>query len=115
MEGEDDGVAFTPDDAYPLVISFHTKESHTARIGLQAAWSEYRSANTSKQRNSAMKKAQRLASAVKVPTGARTVQGPKWLRSAMENVPEEATSFHTQPDILGLEEVEVETELGTPV
>jgi hypothetical protein len=83
MEGEDDGVAFTPDDAYPLVIAFHTPESITARIGLQAAWSEYRNANTSKQRNAAMMHAQRLSSAVTVPHGARSVRGPKWL-SAIE-------------------------------
>jgi hypothetical protein len=78
MEGEDDGVAFTPDDAYPLVIAFHTAESHRAVIGLQAAWSEYRSANTSKQRNAAMKKALRISSEVPVPLGARSIRGPKW-------------------------------------
>lgn len=84
MEGEDDGVAFTPDDAYPLVIAFHTPKSLTARIGLQSAWSEYRAANTSKQRNAAMIHAHRLSESVSVPTGARSVRGPKWLLNAID-------------------------------
>lgn len=83
MEGEDDGVAFTPDDAYPLVIAFHTPESLTARTGLQSAWSEYRAANTSKQRNAAMTHGHRLSESVPVPTGARSVRGPRWLMNAI--------------------------------
>jgi hypothetical protein len=78
MSGGDDGVAFTPNDAYPLVIAFHTQESLSAHIGLQSAWSDYRIANTRKQRDAAVLKAQRLALNVSVPIGARRVRGPKW-------------------------------------
>jgi hypothetical protein len=78
MEGEDDGVAFTPDDAYPLIIAFHTEQSLRARVGLLAAWSNYRIANTKKQRNAAVLKAQRIAAKVSVPLGARGVRSPTW-------------------------------------
>jgi len=85
MEGEDDGVAFTPDDAYPLVIAFHTSESLSARVGLQSAWADYRSANTRKQRNAALLKSQRLTSDVTVPVGARGVRGQLWLKQMTGN------------------------------
>mmetsp|Transcript_45166 Transcript_45166/g.57847 ORF Transcript_45166/g.57847 Transcript_45166/m.57847 type:complete len:132 (+) Transcript_45166:197-592(+) len=80
MIGEDDGVDFTPDDAYPLVIEFHTEESLHIKQSLKSSWSQYRKATTKKQRNNAMLQAQQLSGYVKVPTGARCLTGPKWLR-----------------------------------
>jgi hypothetical protein len=79
MEGEDDGVAFTLDDAKPLVIAFHTPDSLKARIGLQAVWSEYRGANTKKQRDAAIARGRRLVASVAVPDGARSILANKWL------------------------------------
>jgi len=73
MKGDDDGVLFTPNDAYPLMITFQTNESVRVRIGIQAAWSEYRASNTSGQRNQALNRARTLARSVKVPPGALTI------------------------------------------
>jgi hypothetical protein len=35
---QDDGVDFTPDDAYPLVIELHTAASARATADLHLAW-----------------------------------------------------------------------------
>jgi hypothetical protein len=70
MEGEDDGVAFTPDDAYPLSIQFHTPQSYFGALSLKSAWSQYRSANTVKQRKQAKRAAHDISARVKIPKGA---------------------------------------------
>jgi len=70
MEGEDDGVAFTPDDAYPLSIQFHTPQSYFGALSLKSAWSQYRSANTAKQRKQAKRTARDISARIKVPKGA---------------------------------------------
>jgi hypothetical protein len=69
MPGEDDGVAFTPDDAYPFVIELHTPSSLQASIGITAAWSEFRGANLPSQRVAALARARELAARVALPPG----------------------------------------------
>jgi hypothetical protein len=71
MAGEDDGVAFTPDDAYPLSIQFHTPQSFMGVLSLKSAWSQYRSANNASQRKQAKKTAREIAARVNVPRGAQ--------------------------------------------
>jgi hypothetical protein len=73
IPGEDDGVAFTPDDAYPLAIHFHTPASFMNALSLGSAWSLYREANTAGQRKSAMARARLLVANVPVPRGAKVV------------------------------------------
>lgn len=71
--GEDDGVAFTPDDAYPVAVQLHTPASLQAAVGIAAAWSEFRSANLPSQRVAALSKARALASRTPLPPGAEEV------------------------------------------
>jgi hypothetical protein len=104
MEGEDDGVAFTPDDAYPLVIAFHTEESLVAAMGLQSAWLDYRAANSTKQRNLATFKAQKIAAEVTVPLGARSVRGPKWHAEDMDNTSNEDADSTDSEELEEIEE-----------
>jgi len=72
--GEDDGVDYTPDDAYPFVLTFHTPKSARAYAGIRAAWSEYRGASSQEERTSAQEHAHALVGEDKVPVppGART-------------------------------------------
>lgn len=71
--GEDDGVAFTPDDAYPVAVQLHTPASLQAAVGIAAAWSEFQSANLPSQRVAALSKARALASRTPLPPGAEYV------------------------------------------
>jgi hypothetical protein len=73
IPGEDDGVAFTPDDAYPVAIHFHTPASFMNALSLWSAWSRYREANIPGQRKSAMARARLLVANVPVPRGAKVV------------------------------------------
>jgi hypothetical protein len=73
MAGEDDGVAFTPDDAYPFSIQFHTPQSFIGVLSLKSAWSQYRSSNTASQRKKAKKAARQIAARVNVPRRAKMI------------------------------------------
>jgi hypothetical protein len=69
MAGEDDGVAFTPDDTYPLVLQFHTPTSYMASLSCASAWASYRAANTIGQRKAAIENAARMVALVPSPPG----------------------------------------------
>lgn len=113
MEGEDDGVAFTPDDAYPFIIAFHTKESLSASMGLQSAWLDYKAANSTKQRDLATAKAIKLSSEVAVPLGARSVRGPKWHASLVEpSSTDEASDSSDDDELEDVEEASQTVEDG---
>mmetsp|Transcript_38328 Transcript_38328/g.49557 ORF Transcript_38328/g.49557 Transcript_38328/m.49557 type:complete len:598 (+) Transcript_38328:715-2508(+) len=81
MQGTHDGVAFTCDDAYPLVIAFHTVKSHQSMLSMKAARSEFRSSNTPFQREKALARAREAVSSVPVPRGALILLSnqPKYL------------------------------------
>jgi hypothetical protein len=81
VAGEDDGVAFTPDDAYPLSIQFHTPQSFMGMLSLKSAWSQYRSSNTESQRKKAKIYARRITARVSVPRGAKTISGFRDLKA----------------------------------
>ena len=81
VAGEDDGVAFTPDDAYPFSIQFHTPQSFMGVLSLKSAWSQHRSSNTASQRKEAKISARRITARVNVPRGAKTLSGFKDLKA----------------------------------
>jgi hypothetical protein len=83
MAGEDDGVAFTPDDTYPLSIQFHTPQSFMGVLSLKSVWSQYRSSNTASQRKRARKAARKITARVNVPRGAKTLSGFRDLKALM--------------------------------
>ena len=70
LPGADDGVAFTPDNAYSLVVRLHTAQSQAASLAVAAAWAEFRRASLPCQRARALERARGLAAKVVVPPGA---------------------------------------------
>ena len=70
MPGEDDGVAFVPSDACPLVIQIHTQDSFAVSSALSSAWSDFCRAGTAKNRAEALRRARVLVRKVLIPNGA---------------------------------------------
>ena len=76
-------MAFTPDDAFPLTLLFHTERSAAAQVSLTAAWEEAQEAVLPAQRAAAEARGKYIVAACPVPPGAEFESwavdlGEKW-------------------------------------